>query len=460
MATLTLHGVTKTFAGGVLAVQDLNLEIRDQELVVLVGPSGCGKTTTLRLIAGLEQPDHGVIRLAGRVIHDRPPRERNVAMVFQHGVLYPHLTVYENLAVGLRWQSREGWIRSAIRRWRDPTANEQPGAGRPDIARQVRDVAELLGVTHLLDRMPRHLSGGESQRVALGRSIVRRPAAFLLDEPFSHLDAPRRGSLREELRRWKHRVGATMLVVTHDQTEALALAERLVVMDGGRIQQVGPPQELYERPANLAVAKFLGGPGLNLIPGRWRRTAAGETWSDSGLGSAPGLVLPLPAGTLDGRVSAERDEVILGVRPEQFWLRNPGANREDRATIDKATIDEAGIRQTVRDDTALAFARGRVVRVDLLGPTRLVRVAVTSAAGAVEPVGSPPINREGQPWELSVLVPAGEAVTAGKEVVLGLDANQANLFDGRTGENLKAIRPRATTPQFSADAPANPKREN
>ncbi len=458
MATLTLHGVTKTFAGGVLAVQDLNLEIRDQELVVLVGPSGCGKTTTLRLIAGLEQPDHGVIQLAGRVIHDRPPRERNVAMVFQHGVLYPHLTVYENLAVGLRWQSREGWIRSAIRRWRDPTAHEQERVRRPDIARQVRDVAELLGVTHLLDRMPRHLSGGESQRVALGRSIVRRPAAFLLDEPFSHLDAPRRASLREELRRWKHRVGATMLVVTHDQTEALALAERLVVMDGGRIQQVGPPQELYERPANLAVARFLGGPGLNLIPGRLQRTAAGEIWS------APGLVLPLPAGTLSGWGSAERDEVILGVRPEQLWLRNPGANREDRATRDEAGINEAGIERTVRDSAALAFARGRVVRVDLLGPTRLVRVAVNSAAGSVEPIGSPPIRSEGQPWELSVLVPAGnaagEAVTAGKEVVLGLDANQANLFDGRTGENLKAIRPRAATPQFSADAPANPKREN
>ena len=249
-----------------------------------------------------------------------------------------------------------------------------------------------------------------------------------------------------------------MLVVTHDQTEALALAERLVVMDGGRIQQVGPPQELYERPANLAVARFLGGPGLNLIPGRLQRTAAGEIWS------APGLVLPLPAGTLSGWGSAERDEVILGVRPEQLWLRNPGANGVDRATRDEAVINEAVIERRVRDSAALAFARGRVVRVDLLGPTRLVRVAVNSAAGSVEPIGSPPIRSEGQPWELSVLVPAGnaagEAVTAGKEVVLGLDANQANLFDGRTGENLKAIRPRAATPQFSADAPANPKREN
>lgn len=449
MATLTLHGVTKTYAGGVLAVQDLNLEIRDQELVVLVGPSGCGKTTTLRLIAGLEQPDHGVIRLAGRVIHDRPPRDRNVAMVFQHGVLYPHLTVYENLAVGLRWQSRGGWIRRAIRRWRDPTASEPKRVQQQDIAQQVRDAAELLGVTPLLDRMPRQLSGGESQRVALGRSIVRRPAAFLLDEPFSHLDAPLRSSLREELRRWKHRVGATMLVVTHDQTEALALAERLVVMDGGRIQQEGPPQELYEHPANLAVAKFLGGPGLNVIPGRWQRTAAAEMWS------TPGLVLRWPAGAFGDQMATERNEVILGVRPEQFWLSHSAADRDDHRGT-----SQLGMERADRDGTALAWARGRVVRVDLLGPTRLVRVAVDSAAGPLEPAGSWHKQGEGRPLELSVLVPARQTVTAGREVVLGLDANQVNLFDGRTGENLKAIRPRAATPQFSADMPANPQREN
>lgn len=422
MATLTMHGVTKTYAGGVLAVQDLNLEIRDQELVVLVGPSGCGKTTTLRLIAGLEQPDRGVIQLAGRVIHDRPPRDRNVAMVFQHGVLYPHLTVYENLAVGLRWQSQGGWIRRAMRRWRDPTAYEQERVRPRNIAQQVHEAAALLGVTHLLDRMPRQLSGGESQRVALGRSIVRRPAAFLLDEPFSHLDGPLKGSLREELRSWKQRVEATMLVVTHDQTEALALADRLVVMEGGRIQQMGPPQELYERPANLAVARFLGGSALNLLPGHWRRTAAGEIWS------APGLTLPWPAGAVRKGRAAEKDEVILGVRPEQFWLRRSGENREGRAGTERT--DQAG--------AAPALARGRVVRVDLLGPTRLVRVAVSDAAGAVETGRCPSGNGEGTAWELAVLVPAGQAVTAGQEVELGVDANQANLFDGQTGENLKA----------------------
>lgn len=459
MATLTLHGVTKTFAGGVLAVQDLNLEIRDQELVVLVGPSGCGKTTTLRLIAGLDQPDHGVIRLAGRVIHDRPPRDRNVAMVFQHGVLYPHLSVYENLAVGLRWQSCGGWIRRAIRRWRDPTASEQERAQRQDIAQQVRDAAELLGVTPLLDRMPRQLSGGESQRVALGRSIVRRPAAFLLDEPFSHLDAPLRSSLREELRRWKHRVGATMLVVTHDQTEALALAERLVVMDGGRIQQEGPPQELYEYPANLAVARFLGGPGLNVIPGHWQRTASEEMWS------TPGLALRWPAGTFGDRTVAEGDDVLLAVRPEQLWLCRPEAVSEDRAGDERSETVRTravrpGLERTDRDRTALAWARGRVVRVDLLGPTRLVHVAVDAAAGPIGPTESRHRHGEGQPWELSVLVPAGQAVAAGQEVVLGLDANQVNLFDGRSGENLKAKRPRAVTPQYLADVPANPQREN
>jgi ABC-type sugar transport system ATPase subunit len=234
-----------------------------------------------------------------------------------------------------------------------------------------------------------------------------------------------------------------MLVVTHDQTEALALAERLVVMDGGRIQQEGPPQELYDHPANLAVARFLGGPGLNLIPGRWQRTAAGEMWS------TPGLVLRWPTGTLGGEMAAERDEVILGVRPEQFWLRSSGADGEDpvaavRVAEDRTGMVRTGMDRADRDGTALAWARGRVVRVDLLGPARLVRVAVDSAA---EPAGSRHMHGEGRPLELSVLVPARQTVTAGREVVLGLDANQVNLFDGRTGENLKAIRPRAATPQ-------------
>jgi multiple sugar transport system ATP-binding protein len=315
MAALAWKGVSKMFAGPVTAVEDLDLEIQDQELVVLVGPSGCGKTTTLRLMAGLEEPDRGAIWIDGRQVNRVAPRVRNIAMVFQHSVLYPHMTVYENMAAGLRWRSGGQRIRRCWMRWRDPAEARRQTERQRTIATQVQDAARMLGIEHLLDRFPRQLSGGECQRVALGRAIVRQPAAFLLDEPLSHLDAQLRVELRREIKRLHQRLRGTVVYVTHDQAEALALGDRIVVMHRGRVQQTGPPREVYEQPANVFVAAFLGTPGMNLIPGRGRRDAQEFRFASAG------LTLALPTTEVPAGWDRGQRELILGIRPERLWLR-------------------------------------------------------------------------------------------------------------------------------------------
>ncbi|HXG17302.1 MAG TPA: ABC transporter ATP-binding protein [Calidithermus sp.] len=242
MATVETRGVRKHF-GPVHAVDGVDLATGEGEFLVLLGPSGCGKTTLLRMIAGLEQPTAGQILIGGTVVNDLPPRARKIAMVFQSYALYPHMTVYDNIAFPLRAQ----------------------GVPREEIPRKVQWAASLFGITALLSRRPRQLSGGERQRVALARALVREPAVFLLDEPLSNLDAKLRASARDELQQFQRRIGTTTIYVTHDQVEAMGLGDRIAVMQGGRVRQIGTPQEVYDEPADTFVAGFLGSPPMNLV---------------------------------------------------------------------------------------------------------------------------------------------------------------------------------------------------
>ncbi|MCS6915546.1 MAG: sn-glycerol-3-phosphate ABC transporter ATP-binding protein UgpC [Myxococcales bacterium] len=293
MASVTLRQISKDKPTGQgrgrqlhRILDDVSLDIPDGELVVLVGPSGCGKTTLLRCIAGLEEPDSGTIAIDGRVVNGVEPRDRDIAMVFQSYALYPHMTVRDNLAFGLRMR-------------RTPA---------DEIERRIAEAAAMLEIEALLGRYPRELSGGQRQRVAMGRAVVRRPRVFLFDEPLSNLDAALRQQMRVELLRLHRRLGTTMIYVTHDQVEAMTLAQRIVVMNRGRLEQVGPPQALYHRPANVFVARFLGTPEMNLLPGR---IDGGRFMDpDSGVSlAAEGL----PAG-----------EALLGLRAEDISLTPAG----------------------------------------------------------------------------------------------------------------------------------------
>ncbi|GAA0606868.1 sn-glycerol-3-phosphate ABC transporter ATP-binding protein UgpC [Paenochrobactrum glaciei] len=244
MASIALQNIRKTYAGDVTAIHDLNLTIKDSELLVLVGPSGCGKSTLLRMIAGLESISGGTISIDEVIVNDKEPAERDIAMVFQNYALYPHMTVRQNLEYGLK----------------------NRGTPRAEIDRRINNAAQTLEILAFLDRKPRQLSGGQRQRVAMGRAIVREPKAFLFDEPLSNLDAKLRGQMRIEIRRLQRALKTTSVYVTHDQLEAMTLADRLVVMNGGHIEQVGKPIELYDRPATLFVAGFIGSPPMNLMP--------------------------------------------------------------------------------------------------------------------------------------------------------------------------------------------------
>ena len=245
MASLSLRHIYKKYPGGVTAVSDFNLEVKDKEFLVLVGPSGCGKSTTLRMIAGLEEISEGELFIGDQLVNDVAPKDRKIAMVFQNYALYPHMSVFENMAFGLK-------------------LNKTP---KEEIKRRVEEAARILDITHLLDRKPKALSGGQKQRVALGRAIVRNPKVFLLDEPLSNLDAKLRAAMRTELTKLHNRVGTTFVYVTHDQVEAMTMATRIVVMKDGLIQQVDTPQNLYDSPCNIFVAGFIGTPQMNFING-------------------------------------------------------------------------------------------------------------------------------------------------------------------------------------------------
>ena len=299
MASLSLRGIYKKYPGGVVAVSDVNLEIRDKEFIVLVGPSGCGKSTTLRMIAGLEDISEGELYIGDRLVNDIAPKDRDIAMVFQNYALYPHMTVFENMAFGLKLRK----------------------VPKDEIARKVEEAARILDLTPLLNRKPKAMSGGQRQRVALGRAIVRNPQVFLLDEPLSNLDAKLRAQMRTEIALLHKRLGTTFIYVTHDQTEAMTMGDRIVVMKGGFVQQIDTPQNLYETPCNKFVAGFLGSPQMNFIDatiiyrdGQYV-VQFGSSDTKNTRGAKYEVILPQSKVTPDLEHYIDK-EVIMGIRPE------------------------------------------------------------------------------------------------------------------------------------------------
>ena len=295
MATVKIRDVRKSF-GTLEVIHGVNIDIDEGEFVILVGPSGCGKSTLLRMIAGLEDVTRGEIRIGDRVVNDIAPKDRDIAMVFQNYALYPHMTVRDNMSFSLKLK----------------------GASKEEIERRVRPAAEILGLTALLERQPRQLSGGQRQRVAMGRAIVRDPQVFLFDEPLSNLDAKLRVAMRAEVKELHQRLKTTTVYVTHDQIEAMTMADKIVVMHDGRVEQVGTPLDLYDRPSNLFVAGFIGSPAMNFLKG---------TISVNGTASfktEDGTALPVP-----GKVNAtDGQPALYGVRPEHFLLGNEGVAAE------------------------------------------------------------------------------------------------------------------------------------
>jgi len=349
-----MRGVRKSF-GGVEAIKGVDLDIASSEFIVFVGPSGCGKSTLLRLIAGLEDITSGTISIDGTIVNDRPPAERGVAMVFQSYALYPHMTVYDNLGFGLKIG----------------------GGGRAEIDKRVRDAAEILQITPFLDRLPRQLSGGQRQRVAIGRAIVRDPRVFLFDEPLSNLDASLRVATRIEIARLHERMPeTTMIYVTHDQVEAMTLADRIVVLNAGFVEQVGTPMELYHTPANLFVAQFIGSPAMNTIPCVIESAGSAVRVMPRG-GSSIAVAAAIPADAVGG-------EGTFGVRPEDL-----------RITTDSDAI----------------FS-GRVDMVEQLGEVTMIYVTA----------GTEPIVAK---------LGGGTAVAKGDLVGLTAPADRLHVFDGR-----------------------------
>ncbi|MBB3897075.1 ABC transporter ATP-binding protein [Roseococcus suduntuyensis] len=335
MAEVSLRKIVKAYEGDVQAVKGIDLEIADHEFCVLVGPSGCGKSTTLRMIAGLEEITSGEISIGGTVVNDIPPRDRDIAMVFQNYALYPHMSVYDNMAFGL-----------LLRKF--PKA---------EIDRRVKEAARILDITVLLDRKPKALSGGQRQRVAMGRAIVRDPKVFLFDEPLSNLDAKLRVQMRTEIKKVHQTVKTTTVYVTHDQVEAMTLADRVVVMNHGIIEQVGPPQELYHRPATRFVAGFIGSPAMNFIPARLENGAAALN-----LVLADGSVLPVPEDRTARYKPHAGRAVLLGLRPEHLTEPREGRGTYADIAIQPEVIEPMGMETLVHFH--MGEARDLCARID------------------------------------------------------------------------------------------------
>ncbi|OMC17767.1 ABC transporter ATP-binding protein [Mycobacterium sp. SP-6446] len=384
MAEIVLEHVNKTYADGAIAVQDLNVTIADGEFLILVGPSGCGKTTTLNMIAGLEDISSGELRIDGERVNEKAPKDRDIAMVFQSYALYPHMTVRQNIAFPLTLAKMK----------------------KPEIARKVSETAKILDLTDLLDRKPSQLSGGQRQRVAMGRAIVRHPKAFLMDEPLSNLDAKLRVQMRGEIARLQRKLGTTTVYVTHDQTEAMTLGDRVVVMHGGVAQQIGTPDELYERPANLFVAGFIGSPAMNFFP---------ATLTPTGLTLPFGEVMLAPEvlEVIAGHPTPEN--VIVGVRPEHL--------------ADAALIDAY---QRIR---ALTFE----VKVDLvesLGADKYLYFTTTGPAVHAAQLDELEAQGEVHENQFVARVPAESKAAVGRSIELAFDTTKLALFDADSGVNL------------------------
>jgi multiple sugar transport system ATP-binding protein len=380
VATVQFESVSKRFGGDVVAVDDLNLDVGEGEFLILVGPSGCGKTTALRMTAGLEELTSGDIRIGDRVVNDLAPPQRDIAMVFQNYALYPHMTVAQNIAFPLQQQK----------------------VRRREVRQRVDEVARLLGIEELLARKPRQLSGGQRQRVAIGRALVRRPQAFLMDEPLSNLDAKLRVQMRAELLSLHKRVGITTIYVTHDQTEAMTLGDRVVVMHDGVVQQVDTPERLYLEPANTFVAGFIGSPSMNMLQGA----------IDDGSLRLGTHALPLGR-VFDGAAPPRGGAVVVGIRPEDLLLGGGGDGAID-ATV--AIAEQLGPEVLVH------------VHADGL---RVADVADHRAGGD---------DDEAHELRGTVVarVPAGRSFTPGERVALSVRTERIRLFDARSGLALAA----------------------
>ena len=402
MAGVILERVSRVYPGGVAAVSELDLEVFDRELLVLVGPSGCGKSTTLRMIAGLEPVSAGRIRIAGRDVGGVPPNRRNVAMVFQGQALYPHWTVYKNLAFSLGLRRRARWF-ARCWQWLQPGGGVAGQGARREIDDRVRRAAALLGIEALLARLPGELSGGERQRVALGRALVREPDAFLFDEPLSNLDAQLRVEMRRELKKLGRQLATTAIYVTHDQAEALTLGDRIAVLDRGRLQQLAAPAEVYDWPANRFVAGFIGSPPMNLVDGRWREGAGGLRFVGGGWSAM------LPESGREGLACRPGSPVVFGLRPEHVRL---------------ARADEGN------EEQAAGWQPAEVTATELLGDA--ITVELRPACGEGEPA-------EGGAGAVRLLLSktgADAGWSTGDQVLVGFDLRRAHWFDAQSGQNL------------------------
>ncbi len=393
MANIALEHITKRYSDGFEAVKDLNLEVADGEFMILVGPSGCGKSTALRMVAGLEDISGGSLKIGGREVNQLAPKDRDIAMVFQNYALYPHMTVRDNMGFALKLAK----------------------ASDEEINRKVSEAAKILDLEAHLDRKPANLSGGQRQRVAMGRAIVRNPSAFLMDEPLSNLDAKLRVQMRTEISRIQQHLGTTTIYVTHDQTEALTLGDRIAVMRAGVLQQVGPPSDLYSHPNNLFVAGFVGSPSMNFLPG--------ELDGDN---------VKLPIGDvklpdelrqrIDSGPGGGRGGVIAGLRPENFEDAAVVPDRSRGMTF-KTKID-------VLESMGSEFYAYITVASDRVSSTELEELAQDAGAADL------PQSRDGS--QVVARLSAESKVKQGEEVELWFDSTRLHLFDSDSGQSLLA----------------------
>ncbi len=390
MAGITLNGLTKRYPDGYEAVRDMDLQIEDGEFVILVGPSGCGKSTALRMIAGLEDITEGELKIGDDVVNDRAPKDRDIAMVFQNYALYPHMSVRDNMGFALKLR----------------------GTDKAEIDEKVGEAARVLDLEQHLDRKPSQLSGGQRQRVAMGRAIVRDPAAFLMDEPLSNLDAKLRVAMRTEVARLQKDLGTTTVYVTHDQTEAMTLGDRVAVMRAGELQQVGSPMELYNEPVNLFVAGFIGSPAMNFMPA----TVEGDT-----------LKLPigdvkLPDDTREAVSGSESKTLIAGIRPEHFEDATLVGEARDKGSTFTAKIE------VLESMGSELYAHFSVAHDEQIESQELRELA--------EDAGSGEIPKEGEEGQIVARLDPQSQVRVGEEAELWVDATRLQLFDPSDGRNL------------------------
>jgi multiple sugar transport system ATP-binding protein len=384
MAEIVLDHLTKSYAGGAAAVKELSITIADGEFIILVGPSGCGKSTTLNMIAGLEDISSGELRIGGDRVNDKAPKDRDIAMVFQSYALYPHMTVRQNIAFPLTLAKMS----------------------KADIATKVEETARILDLGELLDRKPGQLSGGQRQRVAMGRAIVRSPKAFLMDEPLSNLDAKLRVQMRSEIARLQNRLGTTTIYVTHDQTEAMTLGDRVVVMLAGVAQQIGTPDELYNHPANLFVAGFIGSPAMNFFPATLTDVGVRVPFGDVTLTSEVHDMLAL---------HPTPNNVIVGVRPEH--------------------LDDVALMDSYARIRALTF-QVTVDFVESLGADKYLHFRTEGAGAQAAQLAELAAESGASDNQFVARVSAESKVTAGQQAELAFDTTKLTLFDADTGVNL------------------------